>query len=88
MSKSYGRMVGYSDAIAWVEALPESETKGYVLARMRYEADKAKPVKMRFIKGRYGHKYDSWQCGNCGSGILEAHWKYCPNCGFAILREG
>jgi predicted RNA-binding Zn-ribbon protein involved in translation (DUF1610 family) len=53
---------------------------------MRYEADKAIPVKPRYHKGQYGRKYDTWSCGNCGAGVPEAHWKYCPNCGQAIKK--
>lgn len=25
-------------------------------------------------------------CRRCGSGILEAHWNYCPNCGQAVMH--
>lgn len=87
MSKSYGQMISFNDAIAWAERQPDSSVKNYALARMRYEADKAKPVKPKFHKGMYGAKYDTWSCGNCGAGISEAHWKYCPQCGFAILKR-
>lgn len=87
MSKTYGQMVSFADAIAWAERQPDSTVKPCVLARMRYEADKAIPVKPRYHKGQYGRKYDTWSCGNCGAGVPEAHWKYCPNCGFAIKRE-
>ena len=84
MSKSYGMMCGYDEAIAWAERQPDSTVKNCAIARMKYERDKTIPVKPKFPKGIYGHKFDSWFCGNCGAGIAEAHWKYCPSCGFAI----
>lgn len=84
MSQSYGMMCGYDTAIEWAERQPESTVKNCAIARMKYERDKVLPVKPKFHKGIYGKKFDSWTCGNCGAVILEAHWKYCPNCGFAI----
>ena len=92
MSKSYGMMVGCKDVIAFVlqhtqtTTKEEVELKERVLNRMRYEFDKDIPVPAKFHKGRYGHKYDTWTCGNCGAGVPEVGWKFCPNCGFAIKR--
>lgn len=81
MSKHYGMMVSYNDAIAWAERQPDSTAKDCALARMRYERDKTIPVPTKPYKGRY---WTSYNCGNCGSGVDEAGWKYCPHCGFAI----
>lgn len=83
MSKDYGTMIGPADAINWLVALPENETRNRVIARFRYECDKDVPVPRKYRPGVYGHKYDTWTCGNCGYGLSEAHYKYCPNCGFA-----
>lgn len=80
-------MCSYTDAIRWAEQQPDSEKKECAINRMKYERDKTIPVKPKFHKGVYGKKYDSYTCGNCGAGLLEAHWKYCPNCGFAIKRS-
>lgn len=87
MSKSYGMICSYNDAIAWAERQPDSTVKNCVLNRMRYERDKTIPVKPKFLPGKYGHKYDSYSCGNCGAGITQAHWEFCPNCGFAIEKR-
>ena len=83
----YGRMIGFDQAITWAEGQPDSTVKEFALNRMRYERDKAKPVPPVFHKGVYGKKYDSWTCGNCGSGVSEAWWEWCPRCGFAIGKK-
>lgn len=83
----YGRMIGFDQVITWAEGQPDSTVKEFALNRMRYERDKAKPVPPIFHKGLYGKKYDSWTCGNCGSGVSEAWWKWCPRCGFAIGKK-
>lgn len=83
----YGRMIGFDQVITWAEGQPDSTVKEFALNRMRYERDKAKPVPPIFHKGVYGKKYDSWTCGNCGSGVSEAWWKWCPRCGFAIGKK-
>jgi len=84
VSKSYGGMVGFDEAVSWVrDHAPEDETKSMVMARLSYERDKAVPVKPKFNPGIYGHKYDSWSCGNCGHG-MDVNCNYCPNCGFAV----
>lgn len=89
MSKNYGTMIGCNDAIIWVKNLTgvDNAIRDRVLARMAYEFDKSIPVKPTLHKGIYGHKYDTYSCGNCGAGINEAFYQYCPNCGFAIAKE-
>lgn len=83
MSKSYGMMVGFDAAIAWVEHLEcpsgEEDLRARVLARMRYERDQNIPVPVKRYKGRFV----SYDCGNCGH-IVDVNNKYCPCCGFAI----
>lgn len=85
--ESYGMMCSYNDAIAWAERQPDSTVKDCAIRRMRYERDKTTPVRPKYHKGHYGKKYDTWSCGNCGAGLPEAHWRFCPNCGFAIAKR-
>ena len=89
MSKTYGPMIGCNDALMWVGNLKDANNliRERVVARMKYEFDKDIPVERKFYKGKYGHKYDSYACGNCGAGILEANWSYCPTCGFRIAKR-
>ena len=83
MRKDYGMMIGAKDAIEWLKALPKSEKRDRVIARVMYETDKDVPVPRTYHKGVYGRRYDTWTCGHCGYGLSEAHYKFCPNCGFA-----
>jgi hypothetical protein len=85
--ESYGMMCSYNDAIAWAERQPDSTVKDCAIRRMRYERDKTTPVRPKYHKGHYGKKYDTWSCGNCGAGLPEAHWRFCPQCGFAIAKR-
>ena len=87
MPKSYGQMISFNQAITWAEGQPDSTVKEYALRRLRYERDRSVPVEPTYHKGIYGRKYDHYTCGHCGAGISEAHWKYCPNCGFAVKRR-
>ena len=89
MSENYGMMVGWETAIKWIENLKGVDTKiqDCVINRMKYEFAKDIAVKPRFNKGKYGHKYDSFSCGKCGSGINEAWYEFCPRCGFRIGKR-
>ena len=82
MSKNYGMMMSYKDAISWVESLPDDEKKSQVLNRMRYEKDKSDPVKPKFFKGKYVR--DWYVCGNCGGRKVDVNDNFCPGCGCAI----
>lgn len=42
------------------------------------------PAEPNFQPGKYGAKYDSYTCRNCGFGVNEAFYKVCPNCGQAL----
>ena len=83
------RCIGCLDALKWVKALDvsDTETQERVLNRMAYEFDKDIAIKPRFNKGKYGEQYDSYSCGKCGSGGVEAWWTYCPNCGYMIGHD-
>ena len=89
MSKNYGVMVGCQAALTWVGNLQnvDENIKSRVLSRMQYEFDKDIEVSPKFHKGKYGTKYDTWTCGNCGAGLSEAHWKFCPNCSYKIGKK-
>ena len=88
MSKDYGgMMVSFDHAIKWARDQPGSTVKECVLRRLEYERDKQVPAKPKYHKGVHGKKYDTWTCGNCGAGLPEAHWRWCPNCGFAVDRS-
>ena len=39
------------------------------------------PLEPEYDKGRNGKKYDRYFCGNCGFGVTESFYNYCPNCG-------
>ncbi len=82
-------MVGCQTALTWVNELKgvDENIKMRVLSRMQYEFDKDIAVKPRFNKGKYGARYDSYSCGNCGTTIAEAWHEYCPRCGFRIGKR-
>lgn len=59
-------------------------------AEKSYEAEIG--VKPKFHKGKYGTKYDSYTCRNCGSTIITGRvtnycHNYCCNCGYKILWD-
>ena len=89
MSKNYGCMVGCNDAVEWVRGIQtdDKDMQDRVIARMRYEFDKDIEVPAKYYPGKYGHKYDSCTCGNCGFTVDESVWHFCPNCGFRIGRH-
>jgi len=88
MNKSYGPCVGCNTALMWVKNLTnvDERIKERVLHRMMYEFDKSIPVKPKFHPGKYGHKYDSLTCGNCGHTIKIID-NFCSNCSFAIEKN-
>ena len=76
-------MISFDAAIEWAELQPDSDTKMYALNRLRYERDKAKPIKPKYHKGQYGRKYDYYTCANCGA-VAVVTYNYCPTCGRQI----
>lgn len=45
-------------------------------------------IKPKFHKGKYGTKYDSWTCGNCGAELVYSVCEnYCHNCGYKQLWD-
>lgn len=96
MSKSYGTMMSGKDALELLDQICSKidlskHEKGFEesLVRMRnrltYHVDQASPVKLKYHKGMYGRKYDSWTCSNCGCGIsYEVIQNYCWNCGHRL----
>jgi predicted RNA-binding Zn-ribbon protein involved in translation (DUF1610 family) len=85
------RCIGGIEAVQFFESLPvpegQEETRLYALNRIKYEAAKGIGVKPKVFKGIYRWHGDTQNCGNCGSGISEAWFNYCPNCGTAILKN-
>ncbi len=93
MSKDHGCMMSEKDAVALFEVEVadavsqcgvDADCYERALNRVRFRFDQCIPVKPKFFKGKYGKKYDSYSCGNCGAGGVQPHWRYCPNCGYAI----
>jgi rubrerythrin len=86
---NYGLMIGCKDALMWVKNLKNvnEEIRDRVVNRMVYEFEKDIEVPPKFHKGKYGSKYDSFTCGQCGFGVSEAYYKFCPNCGYRIGKK-
>lgn len=76
------------DAISNSDTEIDAEEYEYALNRFRWLAQRVVPVKPKFMKGKYGHKYDSYSCGACGHVLHKGIYKYCPNCGREIQWEG
>lgn len=54
---------------------------------VRYLCDKTSGKQAREIKRSKSVGY-TVDCGNCGFSLdASPHYKFCPNCGFKILRE-
>ena len=89
MEIEFGPMVGCETAMGWVSNLSnvDENIKIRVLRRMQYEFAKDIPVKPKFHKGKYGKKYDNFTCGQCGFGLSEVVWDFCPKCGYAIGKR-
>lgn len=89
MNYTGGQCVGCNTALMWVRNLTgvNDEIRDRVWNRMAYEFDKDIPTMPKNHKGLYGHKYDTYTCGHCGSGIRIEIDKYCPNCGYLIGRN-
>ena len=44
------------------------------------------PAEPKFQPGKYGAKYDSYTCRNCGFGVNDPTYFVCPNCGQALTQ--
>lgn len=81
-------MVGCNEAINWVMSLDipgQADKQDLVVNRMMYEFEKDMGATAKKHKGKY--VADFYTCGNCGASVSEPHWKYCPNCGYRIIKE-
>lgn len=83
--------VGGIEAVEYFESLPipqgKEELREHALNRIKYEAAKGIGVKKRIVKAVKSWHRDTYVCGRCGSGIGDAWFNYCPNCGTAILKN-
>lgn len=79
-------MIGCEKAIRWIQALDvdDVDIQERVVNRMIYQFKKEQGIVAKPHKGKYIN--DFYTCGNCGHKISEPYWKYCPNCGYAIIR--
>lgn len=88
MSKSYGVMVSFDEAVKFVRNLDfrddplQANIRDRVVNRLEYERDKQVPVKPVLHKGKSISDY--YTCGNCGGSIDLPIASYCRNCGFKI----
>ena len=101
MSKSFGAMVSGEDALNLLDQIShmivlkekkeEKEiTESFIRMRNRfaYHIDQAAPVELKYHKGKYGSKYDSWTCRNCGCGITHGVVQnFCWNCGHRLAWD-
>ena len=44
------------------------------------------PAEPNFQKGIHGKKFNRYSCQNCGFGVSEASYNYCPSCGQALTE--
>jgi DNA-directed RNA polymerase subunit RPC12/RpoP len=80
-------MIGCEAAVEWVskQDVADLETLRRVVNRMKYEFEKDIGAIAKKHKGMY--RADFYTCGNCGAGISEPYWTYCPNCGYRIIKS-
>ena len=83
--------VSFDDAIEYfskfepIKGMEEAHERA--MNRLKYENEKAKGVIVKKVKKLNGRGYFV-KCGNCGNeAVKEAWYKYCPNCGYKIIRE-
>lgn len=96
MGKSFGAMMSGNDALKLLDQIYagidfSKEEKGFeekfdrMKNRFAYLVDQNKPVKLKYHKGKYGHRYDYWECTNCGCRITyEVIQNFCWNCGHRL----
>lgn len=80
-----------SHMIVFKDKKEEKEiTESFIRMRNRfaYHIDQAAPVELKYHKGKYGSKYDSWTCRNCGCGITHGVVQnFCWNCGHRLAWD-
>ena len=42
------------------------------------------PAEPKYLPGKFGAKYDSYTCRNCGFGVNQSFYNVCPSCGQAL----
>lgn len=99
MGKSFGPMVSEDEAMGLLNQIcgeidihKKENGFGEKLGRMKnlfaYLADQAKPVSLKYHKGKYGRKYDYWTCRNCGCEITHGVVQnFCWNCGHRLAWD-
>jgi DNA-directed RNA polymerase subunit RPC12/RpoP len=83
---------GINEAIKYLETLEpkckDDDMPERIINRLKYIQAKDEGVKPKFHKGRCGHKYDHWTCGNCGATTRDGVGDtFCRNCGYRILWD-
>lgn len=91
--KNFGirRMVSFDDMIDYFRNIKpntkDEEMHERILNRLEYENEKSKGVVIKKVPKLNGRDYFV-KCGKCGSeAVKEAWYRYCPNCGYKIIRE-
>ena len=86
-----GRCIGGLEAVEYFESLPipsgQENLRDWALNRIKYECAKGIGIKLKVTPPPKKGFHEVRQCGKCGTGIYEAQFHYCPNCGTAILKN-
>ena len=65
----------------YMESIADNDKLSKPRAEKAFHAENGKKPKLH--KGKYGEKYDSWTCGNCGAELVYSVCEnYCHNCGY------
>lgn len=81
----FGGMAGIEEAEKFVESLPDEDAHVFACkCRILYHLEQGKDHKARIEKARTRGLHDFVYCSHCGAELSEAHWNYCPNCGYKI----
>lgn len=95
---SIGICMGGLEAVEFLESLPDiipsvaktakfNESYDRAMNRVKYEVAKGIGKPMGITPAVKAWHKDIPKCGHCGAGVSEVVWKYCPNCGTAILER-
>jgi rubrerythrin len=88
---SFGIMIGIDETIAYFENIKPNKEKADIharaLNRIKYECAKTSGAELKSVKKIYGSGL-LCSCGNCGYSLDGTiGYKYCPNCGYKIIRR-